>query len=425
MGADVAVVAARPGGRLTARTRAVAGPPLVAVRVWLRGGARGEEIPGQALVCGRLLTEGSRRRDWRTIAEAAEARGMAVEGCGGFEAIGLGIDALADDWELALEWAAELTLEPLFSPERCGWVVRQTRAELESLADRPEVVTGWRFLDQLYRPHPRSRPLQGSAEGLRRLTSGDCARFHRDSLDRGVVVTVAGSVDSDAASRRVRELFAGLEAGPPAPPPEPGAPAGIPETRTAVTISDGGQAHLYLGHLTVARRDPDYPALELLGVVLGSGVTGRIPERVREREGLAYVTYADTVAGAGTDPGRLVVYLGTSPAELERAEGAVREELGNLVEKGVSAPEMEQARSYLLGREPFRRETARQWADLLAEAELSGLPLDRTEWVAAGLRALDRDRVDEAARRHLRPEKLRVTVGLPGPGGGEEDCRGG
>jgi hypothetical protein len=48
---------------------------------------------------------------------------------------------------------------------------------------------------------------------------------------------------------------------------------------------DAGQAHLYAGHLTVRRADEDFDALALAAVVLGagSGLTGRIPERIRER----------------------------------------------------------------------------------------------------------------------------------------------
>ena len=73
--------------------------------------------------------------------------------------------------------------------------------------------------------------------------------------------------------------------------------------------------------------------------------------------------------------------------------------------------EVDDARSYLLGREPFERETARQWADLLAESELHGLPLDNDDWLRERLEALDRPSLVSAIRRHLRPEDLRVTIG--------------
>jgi zinc protease len=145
----------------------------------------------------------------------------------------------------------------------------------------------------------------------------------------------------------------------------------------------------------------------------GAGLTGRIPERIREREGLAYAATAHTVAGAGFDPGRLVVYVGTGLDTVEAAEAAAREELARFVADGPSEDEVADAVAYLVGRDPFRRETARQWADLLAEARHYRLPLDRPEWRRQRLERLTRDEVAAAVARHVRPGDLKVTVGLP------------
>ena len=395
------------------RVRRVEGAPVVAVRLQFQAGGRQEPLPGQALLAGRMLTEGTRTRDWRRIAEQAESKGMVVESNGSFESIGVSVDALAQDWELALEWAVELLLESSFPEDRCAWLSRQAAAELESLADQPDVKTVWGFHKQLYFPHPRSRPLHGSAEGLVALTPADCADFHRRAGAHGILASVAGVVDADAVHARLLGLLRSPATGA-EPFPGPPTPVGTGPRELVATDAED-QAHLYVGHLSVPRRHPDYAALELLAVILGSGagLTGRIPARIRERKGLAYTAYAQTVAGSGLDRGRLVAYVGTSPATVEKAERGVIEEITRLVEDGIEPAELEESRAYLLGREPFRRETARQWADLLIEAEEYGIPLDDFEHRKAELTALDRATVEAAARRHVHPEDLRVTVGLP------------
>jgi zinc protease len=400
---------------LAIRVRRVSGSPVVAVRLLIRGGARLEEIPGQAVVTGRLLSEGTAQRDWRQIADLLEGRGMLLASSGSFEAHGLSFDALSRDWEEALDRVAELVLDSVFPEERCRWVSRQTAAELESLADQAEVLTSWAFLEQLYSPHPRSRPVQGDPEGLARLTPADCGVFHQRGLERGAVVSVAGDLVEEVVERRVRELFRDLDR-PAATPQEPLRPEGLPETVRQVATRASDQAHLFVGQLTVPRTHADFTALEAAAVVLGSGsgLSGRIPARVREREGLAYSAHVQTASGAGLDPGRLVAYVGTSPTTVQRAEQSVREEIARLVEEGIEESELESARSYLLGREPFRRETARQWANLLAEAEFFDRPLDNLEWREGQLRSLDRAGVEAAVRRHIRPAELKVTVGLPG-----------
>lgn len=399
--------------------RRIPGAPVVAIRAVVPGGARSEPTPGLAGVTGRLLTEGTRRRSWEELAAATEALGMDPAGGGNFDRHLVSLDALAVDWERAVEWVAEMLLESTFPEDRCRWVCRQVAAELESLGDRPDVRTAWAFLEQLYTPHPMSRPVQGTRSSLASMEASECAAFHAQRLAQGLVVGIAGDLDETAMARRLEDLLKELE-GRTDTPVEPPAPRGLPETRRVVELDAGdnevAQAHLFAGHPTIPRYHPDYEALELAGVVLGAGagLTGRIPQRIREQEGLAYSARGNTVAGCGLDPGRLLVYVGTSAATVEQAERGVREEIERLVADGVTDEEMEEARSYLLGREPFERETARQWADLLTEAVLYGIPLDQPGWREERLAELTRERVDEALRRHLHPDRLKVTVGLPG-----------
>lgn len=402
-----------PLRRLTVRARRVPGMPMLSVKVLLRGGTRAEALPGQALITGRLLTEGTRQRDWRQIVDQAEDLGIALSSSGTYEAIHLSLDALAEDWEKALLWLAELTFDSTFPDERFEWVRRQAAAELDGLLDQPDLRTALAFLRQVYGPHPYGRALHGSRQDLERLTLDDCLAFHRQSLAWGVLVVIAGDIDEAEVCRRAEDLFGRLtgeaEPVPEPPPPLPG------ERCRELTAGEADQAHLYAGHLTLPRRHPQAAALELIGVVLGAGagLSGRLPERIREHEGLAYTAQVAIRSGSGFDPGRLVIYAGTSPATVGRAERAIREELQRLIDHGIGHEELEEARSYLIGREPLARQTARQWVEVLAESEFYDLPSDRLEWVVEQLQAVSEEDVERTVRQLIRPDDLRVTVGRP------------
>jgi len=406
------------------RLRRTEGAPVVAVRLLLAGGARCESIPGQALLTGRLLAEGTRRRSWQRIAADAEGRGMILSSFSGYETHGLAIDALAEDWQLALEWTAELLFESVFPADRLQWLARQAAAELEAQADQADLLTARAFGEQLYAPHPRGRPLQGDATSLASLNPDHCREFHAAALGWGAFLSVAGEIDESKVDARIRELFGGLFADGAGdgdstradrPRPEPAPPATAPARRQEIVTRAQDQAHLFLGSRTLPRAHPDYPALEVAGVLLGtgSGLTGRIPQRIREREGLAYTATADTVSGAGLDEGRLVCYVGTAPETLDQAEASVRDELERFLVEPIAEADLERARSYLLGREPFRRETARQWADLMAVSALLDLPLDDPDWYAGQIARLTAGDVEAAARRWIKIERLLVTRGLP------------
>jgi zinc protease len=396
------------------RARRLGGAPVVSIRIVLAGGARREAIPGQALVSGRMLAEGSATRDWRAIAELAEARGTSVYGYAAFESHGLAIDALAGEWRTALALGAELLFTSAFPADRLAWTARHAAAELEAQEDQADLVTARAFAAQMWAPHPKGRPLQGDAASLASLDPAACRSFHDAALRRGGWLVVAGAIDVDEVTLAAERLFADLPAAHRdgfAPPPPPPRAASRREVRTRAR----DQAHLLVGQRTIARGHTDFEALELAAVALGAGagLAGRIPARVRDREGLAYTASADLVAGAGLDEGRLTAYVGTGPENLDRAERAVREEIERLAAEGISERELEDARSYLLGREPFRRETARQWADLAAYGEIVELPLADAEWRVARLRAVAVADVTAALERHVDPERLAVTSGLP------------
>lgn len=397
----------------TIRLRRVPGAPVVAIRVWLPGGSTAEILPGQALVSGRLLLEGTRKRSWRQISEQAENRGIAIEADAGYEAQGVAIDALADDWDLALEWAAELALESAFPEERCRWLARQAAAELEQLADHPDVRTSWAFDRQLYGESARGRPLQGSVEGLKTLDASACRRFHRGCLEHGGIVAVAGDISEALVEARLTELFGSVQRAKIDELPESMPTKAASPTRQCVALEESEQGHWFGGAVTVSRRDPDYFALGLLGIVLGAGgnLSGRISHRVRELEGLAYGCSVSTVGGAGRGRGCFSVAVGCSPERLSEVEVAVTEELAVLVGEGVREEELRDAKAYVLGRAPFTRETARQWANLLAQSELFGVPIDDEAWIAERWNAVTIDDVNRVGRRYLDPSRLEVTVG--------------
>jgi zinc protease len=395
------------------RVKTFPGAPVISVRIAVLGGARSQEAPGQCLLAGRALSEGTARRDWARLAEDVEARGMSANGFAGWDVHGVAVDALVEDGDFALEIAAEMLLEPTFPEDRCRLLSKQAVGELASFADQGDVVAGWAFLAELYRGVQQEHPMLGTVESLERLRAADIERFHRRGLEQGLLISVTGAIDEDDILRRLEASFGPAAEG--VTEETSSASEVRPGLRRVVTTPGRDQAHVYVGQLTVARSHPDLAALEVLSVILGAGagLTGRIPERVREDEGLAYTSYASAVSSAGLDRGRLVAYAGTSPATVERAEDVIRQEFDRLLADGVTDQEVADAKAYLIGRDPFRRETARQWADLLIESKLYGEPVDDPQWTTDRIAEVDRGAVEAAARKWVRPEEMVTVVGLP------------
>src|SRR5436853_3671826 len=111
------------------------------------------------------------------------------------------------------------------------------------------------------------------------------------------------------------------------------------------------QLNIYLGHLGISRRNPDYYALQVLDTILGGGAgfTARIPQRLRDEMGLAYTTFASITATAGLDPGKFLAYIGTSPDNMKLAIEGLLNEIRRIVDEPVSAEELQDAQDFLTG----------------------------------------------------------------------------
>lgn len=389
--------------------------PTVAIRLLARAGARVEHLPGVAWLTGRMLGEGTSRADWSALAEEVDSRGASLSPFGGAESIGVAVDALADDWKLALGWALEVMLTPRLPADRFELARRLAASELQSIDDHPEMRAAYAFRRQLFgADHPRGRPLAGDPESLARAVVGDCRSFHRQALDSGVVTVVVGPAPALEVETQVEEAWARWGAVRDPVGEGPLWPIVSGPERCDVALPGAEQASLLIGHLGVPRAHPDRRALELASVVLGAGagLTGRIPHRVREREGLAYAATGTLVAGAGVDPGRVEVSVGTGVDQLDRAERVVREELERFAQEGPTEQEVEEARAFLLGSEALRRETSRQLAAIAADAAFYGLDGSLAA-ARASLLELDRAAVTAAVQRHLDPQRLMVTRGIP------------
>jgi predicted Zn-dependent peptidase len=107
------------------------------------------------------------------------------------------------------------------------------------------------------------------------------------------------------------------------------------------------QANLMLGVPALSATDERRPVLVVLNAILGSGMSSRLFQEVRERRGLAYSVYSFSSGYA--DAGILGLYAGCSP----RNAGAVAElmlaELRRLADEPVSAEELARAQGQLGG----------------------------------------------------------------------------
>ena len=193
-------------------------------------------------------------------------------------------------------------------------------------------------------------------------------------------------------------------------------PASVEVTTDAgVTVVpfDVPQSVAIFGHEGIERDDPDFFTAYVLNEILGGGgFEARLMEEVREKRGLTYGVYSYLVP-----KDHAALYLGRVSSANDRIADAIeviRAEWARMAENGVSAEELESAKTYLTGAYPLRFDGNGQIANILVGMQMDDLPTDYVNTRNDAINAITLDDIKRVAARILRPEALHfVVVGQP------------
>ncbi len=387
--------------------------PVVAVALLLRMGTRWEAgvEPGISNFVHAVMVKGTRRRSGGELAEAVAALGGKISASGNVDYSGISASALARFWRELLDLTAELALEPRLDAadvdaER-DWLISRIQRRHDSPSSRA--------FDELYAVrygrHPYGRPTLGTADSLRRIDHQTLVAWYRAFYrPERMVLAVSGQVRADEVVAHARRLFGGLPGGaPPAPPSNPEPSRG---TRRVVIEQPAQQAQVLAGGLAPSLDHPDHAPVKVLATVLGGGMAGRLFAELRDKQALAYTASAfyEPVRG----PGVLILYLGTAPANVERAERALLAEVSRVRAQVVEVSELQRAKGFLLGNYAMDRRTNARQAWYMAFYEVEGVGQDFPDRYRRAVAAVTVDDVRRVARAYL--DALTIVILQPPAG---------
>jgi len=227
-----------------------------------------------------------------------------------------------------------------------------------------------------------------------------------------VSVVTVGDVDVSESQAVVARVFGDWTA------ERPGDPAVSPlvparsRRRVEIPMMNKAQADIAYGFTTLTRNDPDYYACWLMNHAFGQySMSGRLGDRIRERQGMAY--YAYSTLDANVMEGPLLIRAGVSAANIDRAVSSIDEEVQKLVTDGLTQKELDDSRRFLIYAMPRALETNAGIANYLQTTEFFGLGLDYDDRVPELLRAVTLEQANAVARTFLSTD--RATVVIAGP----------
>ncbi len=325
----------------------------------------------------------------------------------------------ADVAPTALAVVAELALRPLLRHRDLTAEKPVIVDEIRMYEDSPGDHVFSLFDQLLFGRHALGREIAGTPRSVRRANHETVVAHWRSWYrPEHLVLAVAGRIDHETVARIATGWFdepykKATDGG--RPPRVPAgrdrllvAPEPVTSSGVRVAYRQLSQGNLCIGLPAVSRSDPDRWALDLLGAVLGDGMSSRLFLELRERRSLAYDV--STFGAMYADTGTFGVHAGFDPDQADQVVGAVLEQLERVVQDPITEAELERARAYTRGRLQLRLEETGSVASWLGTGE-SLLPRILTvDEVIEHLDAVTVGDVLNVARRIIRRDRMRLAV---------------
>jgi zinc protease len=391
--------------------------PTVSVYGEVRVGAANEppEKNGLSAFTGAALIRGAGHRTFQEIVAITEAVGASVNAGGGMHSTGFAGRSLNEDVALILEILSDMVRAPVFPDEEIERLRGQFLMALREDEQDTSVRASRALRSIMFPPtHPYSRLSRGTIETISTLTREDLIQFHTLYHPAATTIAVVGDIDPAVVMALIERFFGDWQA--PGAPPRVTLPDPLPlpdQRRVHIALDGKSQTDVIWAVHGLDRRSPDYYAASVANMILGQlGIGGRLGERVREEQGLAYYCGSSLDADLGAGP--WTAMAGVNPAHVERAIDAIVREIKQFAAEGPTEQELADARDFMTGRLAIGLETNDSIASTLLGIERYQLGLDYIERYPAIISSIDRDQVVEVARRYLATDDYAiVTAGPP------------
>jgi zinc protease len=369
---------------------------------------------GLASLTGMVMrTGGTKSKTGEQLDEQLENIAANVESGIGESSGNVSFSALKENTDAVLAVFHDVLTGPEFRHDKIDLAKTQIRSGISRRNDDAAAISQREFTNTVY---GKDTPYGWDEEyaTIDRIQRNDLQTFYqRYFFPANVMLAVRGDFDTAEMKTKLEKLFADWTVKQEPVPDFPKvAPAPAGGTYLAMK-KDVTQTFFALGQRGGELRDKDYPALEIMGDILGGGFQSRLMQRIRTKMGNAYDISADW--GAAYDhPGLFEISGSTKSVSTVETLKAIREEVDRIRSTEVTDEELRTAKDTALNGLVFAYDTKAKTLGRLLTYEYFGYPKDFIQQYQKALAAVTRADVLRVAKAHLDPANFTiVTVGNP------------
>lgn len=365
-----------------------------------------------------LLMRGTKTKSRQQLQDEMQRLNATIGiGGGGLAGVTVNISTTAENLLPAMRLALEILREPAFPASDFDQIRTQRVAQTDRGRTEPATLVAQALQTNLS-PYPRTdvrrvRTIDEEIEDLNKVTVDDVKRFHERfyGASQGELVVV-GRFEPAAVERTAAELLGSWRSA------SPYARIvnnyqDVQPINLAIETPDKENAQFSAGlRLRMRDADPDYAAMFMANYMFGGGgLSSRVPDRIRNREGLSYGVSTNFAAPVEGDAAVFSMSAIANPGNTPKVEASFLDELTKALRDGFTAAELASSKKALIESRVGNRSSDGGVLNLIAAREQFGRTLAWDAELDAKVQALTLAQVNAAFRRHVTPATTSIVKG--------------
>ncbi|HET7441296.1 MAG TPA: pitrilysin family protein, partial [Terriglobales bacterium] len=278
--------------------------------------------------------------------------------------------------------------------------------EIKMDEDNPDYLVHEIFTQNFWKDHPLGKPILGTRDTVRKFEQPVVLDFYSQKFAPGnLIVSAAGHLDHGEFVELVGSHFQHMK------PFKNGFHSQPPKIAPRIIMRNKKS----LEQVQICIGVPSHPiahekryASYILNTLLGGGMSSRLFQNIRERQGLAYAIYSDL--NPYRDTGCLCVYAGTSRESAVKVVESVVSEFGKLKNQPVPEEEVRRAKDQLKGSLMLSLESSTARMSNLARQEMYFDRFYGLDELIEKIESVTAEDLHELAGEFFRGESIAVTV---------------
>jgi predicted Zn-dependent peptidase len=380
----------------------------VSVGIWIGSGSRRErgEQNGISHFIEHMLFKGTTRRSAEDIARSVDSIGGNLDAFTAKELVCFNTKVLDAHLSLAFDVLADLVLHPQFREEDIEKEKGVILEEIKMEADSPDYLVHEIFSSNFWKDHSLGKPILGTPQSVKKFSQETIRKFYSDVYaPANLIVTAAGNLTHDGLVALAREHLEALPPGGPAPVED------IPTTHARIALRNKKsleQVHLCLGVPSYPLPHEERFACYVLNTLLGGGMSSRLFQNIRERQGLAYAVFSEL--NPYRDTGCLSIYAGTSVESAGKVVESITKEFRDLKQATVPDEELRRAKDHLKGSLMLSLESTSSRMSNLARQEMYFGKFFTLDELVESIETVTAADVQRIAQAFFDPKQIAVTI---------------